>query len=82
MRPMNTDKAEILGKPVEASTNVGVTTGVHGADTQGVDGRRMDEAMTGVADPVQNTGDDDIEAEGGDDSANGDEEGPTDPFET
>lgn len=81
MRPMNTDKAEILGKPVEASTNVGVTTGVHGADTQGVDGRRMDEAMTGVADPVQNEGDgNDIEAEGGDETANEDEAGP-DPFE-
>lgn len=80
---MNTDKAEVLGKPVEASNNAGVTTGVHGAATQGVDGRRMDEAMTGVADPVQNTGDDDFTADDqGDDSANEGEQGPADPFES
>lgn len=61
---MNTDKAEILNG-AEAKSE-GVTSGVRDGQTQGVDGRSMTEAMTGVSDPVQNDGVDDIEPEGGD----------------
>lgn len=83
---MNTDKAEILGQAVPAATNPGVTSGVRDGDSQGPDAQladpTMSEAMTGVSEPVQNDGDDDIETDEtkNDDSANDDELGP-DPFE-
>lgn len=64
---MNTDKAEILGKPVPAADNTGVTSGVRDGESQGQDMKLQDpsmsEAMTGVSEPAQNTGDDDIEPE-------------------
>lgn len=72
---MNTDKAEILGKPVAASENTTVTSGVREDIPQGGESQAPDTQ-------VQNDGEDDVEVEGGDDSANGDEPGPAeDPFE-